>query len=216
MDQKLVEKIKKLLALAGNNPSAEEAKAAMLKAQRLMAENNISMEAVDEVPEDEIINEYVTSTPTTPFASALALIISKNFRCEVLLVSRFGYRFFGHKNDVELAKTIFQFAYKAMDKGRTKIRAKYREMGLDTKGIAPDYCYGFIRGLDEGFKKQVAENCWALVVVPDEATKKAAAQISRRGVAHQSIPKAAGNFAVRAKGYEDGMEASSYRKRLHD
>lgn len=39
---KIADKIQKLLALAGNNPSEEEAQAALLKAQELMAEYIIS------------------------------------------------------------------------------------------------------------------------------------------------------------------------------
>lgn len=38
---KIADKIQKLLSLAGNNPSQEEAQAALLKAQKLMAQYNI-------------------------------------------------------------------------------------------------------------------------------------------------------------------------------
>lgn len=37
----IADKIQKLLALAGNNPSQEEAQAALLKAQALMAKYNL-------------------------------------------------------------------------------------------------------------------------------------------------------------------------------
>lgn len=40
-NKKLVEKVKKLLKLAGNNPSQEEANAAYAKAQELIAEHNL-------------------------------------------------------------------------------------------------------------------------------------------------------------------------------
>ena len=40
---KMLEKVKKLLALAGNNPSEEEAQAAALKAQELIAQYNLDM-----------------------------------------------------------------------------------------------------------------------------------------------------------------------------
>ena len=42
--EKIMEKIKKLLALANNNPSEDEAMAAALKAQEMMAKYNIVLD----------------------------------------------------------------------------------------------------------------------------------------------------------------------------
>ena len=50
------EKIQKLLALAGNNPSDSEAKAAMLKAQELMLKYHI--ENPETVEDDQVISVY--------------------------------------------------------------------------------------------------------------------------------------------------------------
>lgn len=41
MEDKIIKKIEKLFALAGNNPNEKEAEAALLKAQKLMAEYGI-------------------------------------------------------------------------------------------------------------------------------------------------------------------------------
>lgn len=43
---KMLEKVQKLLALAGNNPSEQEAKAAAMKAQKLIAQYNLDMSAL--------------------------------------------------------------------------------------------------------------------------------------------------------------------------
>ena len=48
-EQKIIETIKKCLALASNNPSEEEARAAALKAQQLLAKYNIALADVEEV-----------------------------------------------------------------------------------------------------------------------------------------------------------------------
>ena len=47
-NERIIKRIEKLLSLAGNNPSQEEAQSAMLMAQKLMAEHNLSMEAFQE------------------------------------------------------------------------------------------------------------------------------------------------------------------------
>jgi len=44
LNERILEKLKKVLAKANNNPSAEEAKAAMLIAQRIMVKNNLCMD----------------------------------------------------------------------------------------------------------------------------------------------------------------------------
>ena len=46
-EKNIISKIEKLLALAGNNPYEDEAQAAMLKAQQLMAENNRTKETLN-------------------------------------------------------------------------------------------------------------------------------------------------------------------------
>ena len=43
---KIADKIQKLLNLAGNNPNEEEAQAALLKAQKLMAQYNVDLESL--------------------------------------------------------------------------------------------------------------------------------------------------------------------------
>ena len=57
--EKVLEQIKKLLARSMNNPFVAEAKACILKAQKLMAEHNLSMREVEDVPK-EVIREGVT------------------------------------------------------------------------------------------------------------------------------------------------------------
>ena len=46
MNDALIQKLKKLLALAGNNPSQQEAEAALSKAQALAIENGIDLALV--------------------------------------------------------------------------------------------------------------------------------------------------------------------------
>ena len=60
-DKNIISKIEKLLALAGNNPSEAEAQAAMLKAQKLMAEHNLDLAQFKDKPQEkkEAIKDYV-------------------------------------------------------------------------------------------------------------------------------------------------------------
>lgn len=56
-NEKIIEKIKKVLELSKNNPSIEEAKSAAIKAQRLMAEYHISMSEIEAIEDTENIVE---------------------------------------------------------------------------------------------------------------------------------------------------------------
>ena len=55
--EKIIEKVKKILELSKNNPSAEEAESAALKAQKLMAEYHISMAEIETMNDVENISE---------------------------------------------------------------------------------------------------------------------------------------------------------------
>ena len=54
MKEKIIEKIKKALALANNNKNPNEAQAAMLMAQKMMAKYHIEMQEIEESEESEI------------------------------------------------------------------------------------------------------------------------------------------------------------------
>ncbi len=51
---KLIERIKKLLALSANNPNPHEAQVALKRAQKLLAENDMSMTSITEVENEEV------------------------------------------------------------------------------------------------------------------------------------------------------------------
>ena len=54
--EKIIDKIRKVLELSKNNPSEEEAQAAALKAQKLMAEYHISIKEIETEVEGGRIN----------------------------------------------------------------------------------------------------------------------------------------------------------------
>ena len=88
MDNKsIISKIERLLALAGNNPSQEEAQSAMLKAQQMMAKYNLSMEAFQEKePEKKEVEQvWVKGGQSCQWMRSLAKVIADNFRCNLLI-----------------------------------------------------------------------------------------------------------------------------------
>lgn len=173
---KLVAKIKKLLALAGNNSSEAEAKAALVKAQELMAEAGIEVS----LDENEKI-EYgfvVANTPMNKgFRTSLAVIIARNFRCQVIMHGNL-VAFFGHKNDTIICKDAFEFAYRTAKANGDKEYGRCQKAGIETKNVFNSYVLGFLHGISVALDAQ----CKALmIVVPQDVKEQFVEQCNPKG-----------------------------------
>lgn len=166
--EQLMEKVSKLLALAGNNPSEAEANAAYAKAQKLIAEYNLNMDEFSEKKE-EIVMMPCVHPKNKGYRTKLAVIIGRNFRCRVMMCGN-TVNFVGYKTDAEVCVQIFNHAYKVSNKlGRAEVR-RYRAQGIDIHGVFNSYVSGFCAGMREVLDEQ----CRALmIVVPDEVNEEA-------------------------------------------
>lgn len=205
--EKVTEKIKKLLALSKNNPSEEEANSALLKAQAMMAEYDIS---IDECEPDKITygEERCEHKWNMGYRKPLAHVISTNFRCEIYYHGG-TVTFFGHKTDARIAKEAFEFAYKYAMVAGNKLYNQAYAAGTETKGLVNSYCAGFIRGL----KTKLDEQCTALkLITPQDVTDTFKAMTegwkeSKGGMRRDNFHPEA--FAA---GVKDGKEVLNGRK----
>lgn len=99
--EEILKKIDKLLALAGNNPSENEAISAALKAQALMAKYNIELADVQGAEYgQEIKKEIYTPKKSSHYVSkwkySLSQIIAKNFCCKTYSLGRDAIVFYIH------------------------------------------------------------------------------------------------------------------------
>lgn len=164
----IVEKIQKLFSLAGNNPSKEEAKSALLKAQELMAKYNIEQEELNKSGLKYTYELFDTRVKERGIHNTLASVIATSFSCRVL--GSAGYIcVFGRSDNANAACEAIKFAFKVMRKGAHK---EIRDLGLNSEGsgVAPiynTYCMGFIAGLKSSMEAQ----CVALaIIVPQDVT----------------------------------------------
>lgn len=168
--EKVLEKIEKLLALAGNNPSENEAISAALKAQELMAKYNIELADI----QGEAKAETITTETYTPKANChyvrkwrytLSQIIAKNFCCKTYSIARDAIAFYGYEKDAKIAVEVFKFLFETGNKLANRYYLKCKKEGKDTKGVLNAYLVGFCDGIKEVLDKQ----CTALmIVVPKE------------------------------------------------
>ena len=216
-DKNTISKIEKLLALAGNNPSEAEAQAAMLKAQKLMAENNLTMETLNQNKEPqkkEVVQEWFEGGQSSQRMRNLGKIIANNFRCDMMVGPKYGLVFIGLKEDAKICIQVFNFAAHTLEKNMRKIRRQYRKQGLSTEGISGDYSMGFIKGLSDKFKEQVAQNNWGLILVKDNMVTEYCESVSKGRAKSGKTLNSSGDMGLYLKGYTDGKSLVTDQKAI--
>ncbi len=169
---KIINKIKKVLELSRNNPSAEEAKSAALKAQKLMAEYRISMNDINEIKGiEEITEESVIVGMGNKWKYRLSAIVAKNFRCKTYFHGKDEVAFYGYDVDVKIAvetfKYLFEIGNRSANNFYNKKRIEVKKSGgyFDGSGIKNYFLAGYLQGISDVLDKQ----CTALmIVVPKE------------------------------------------------
>lgn len=176
INEKIIEKIKKVLELSNNNPSIEEAKSAALKAQKLMAEYHISMMEIEAIEDTEnIVEEKVSVGTGNKWKYTLSAIVAKNFRCKYFYYGKSSVVFYGYENDVEIAVMTFKMLFNIGNKESTKYYQKQRQEYIncsrrfDGRGIKNAFLNGYLLGIKEELEKQ----CTALmIVIPKDVEEK--------------------------------------------
>lgn len=126
--QTIINRINKLMELAGNNPSEHEAASAAEKAQAMLAEYNLSMadlKATDKPMSDMFINEDYT-TSGHPWRFGLGMAVAQLYFCAYYIRTRqqFGYDnpertkhcFAGAQHNVAVAKLIFAYLVETIER----------------------------------------------------------------------------------------------------
>ena len=211
----VINKVRKLLAKAENNPFPHEAQTALLKAQEFMAKHGISMADVEDskVPDrNEVIDQEITNITRTPWWQKwLSTIIADNFRCHVYTRIRGGrsvIRFIGRRDDIEIAKNVFSFAAQAIRFYSDRYLNELRKRGLPTKGVRNDYIRGFLKGLTDKFAEQVNKNDWGLVLVKDAEVDTVFNNLTLKNRKGPLIQSAQNQHAI-SEGYRRGQAFES-------
>lgn len=212
MNNAIIDKIKKLLALAENNTNESEAQNAALKAQKLIAKHNINVLELEEDYEEETIDENTLWVGEgKKWKYVLASIISKNFRCKEFWYGRKTVAFYGYKTDTEAAKEVFKFVFNVGHKLATRETNKY----TNKKGIYNTYLVGFLKGLDNSFNKQSK----ALMIIVPKEVNESYANLSKNwghsingSLNTQSYHNRETLYKVYNQGVEDGSHVMGTRE----
>ncbi len=213
MDTKLIEKIKKLLALSESS-NKHEAELSMLKAQELLAKHKLSLKEVREFNiADNAIKENITKISFTKakWKANLARLIADNFGCELYFKTKYSHTitYLGREEDITVCNIVLEYAIDCIDSAVKRIKYEYVKYGYSTRGLENDYAIGFINGLHEKFEAQKKANQeWGLVLVKDQEVIDAYKQIKFRKRKVNTSTQFQGHSKAYEKGHEDGEKFS--------
>lgn len=177
MEENIILKIKKLLALT-KSKNENESQNAMMKVQRLLIKHKLSIKEVEEYEiKDFKIEDYKTNQRFRgkSWKSNLANVLADNFSCYIYLKEE-NYKvrsicFYGKEEDVQICNIMLEYAIKYIDSEGNKLVKKMKQdkRRKHFDGIKNDYALGFIAGLEERFKYQIEKNeGWGLVIQKDK------------------------------------------------
>jgi len=170
----ILSKIKKLLALAENNSSADESQNSFLKAQMLLLKHGLTMNDVAESDISNTKNVLNTSIDESSrmlwWKKSLAHIISNNFRCKSFTSFRSVNTricIIGLEEDVSIATEIYNCAVRTVEH-QSKSYVKLNKKNGKSAGLKNDFIIGWLNGLEDKFKKQVESvKEYGLILVKD-------------------------------------------------
>lgn len=205
----IIDRIKKLLALAADNPSAAEATAAALKAQKLIADNDVAKSELYEKVEETISEIHSDRYKGNLWSLVLARTIADNFRCQLY---RHGFQewggkeysivFVGYETDAQAATVTFNNLFKIGNRlADAEVRMARQRYGT-AAGVKDSYLMG--RG-DGGFvggiRSELEKQCHELMLVRSEKVDDYYEEISR----------GFGKVRQRRRTYSEGYESKGFK-----
>ena len=207
---KMVEKIKKMMALAQDNPSEEEALSAALQAHKLMVKYNIHEDEVSlEEIKDEItsvFSEQKHGCHLMAWRKNLAGVVAKAFRCKAY-VSGQDVVFRGYKDDAQLALEVYLMLYVVGDKLGSKAYSQQLEETGTGKGAYNSMTIGFLHGVSDTLNAQ----CTALMVVTPKEVEEDWEYFSAGFVTGRKMTTTRINSKLYNEGYSEGKQAVKSR-----
>ncbi len=227
MNDKLIDRVRKLLALSDKtrNTSESEALAALEKAQSLMEEHNLSMSEIElneklhEIVEKR--EQFTSNRPSSWVGMIYGAIYNNIFSCTYyqqkdLNRNTFKYVFVGTPSNLELANHFCRYIIRAIEDISDLEMYKYKKSGGTENGKTwrSSFCYGaairVIERLREKYNKSVANvQQQGLVRVQKQAVNE---YLEKMGIRIKT--KQAGTLKS-ADGYLSGRDAGN-NLGLHD
>lgn len=212
--EKILTKIQNLFDLANNNSNENEAIAAAMKAQELMAKYNIELSQLNDDADKEMykaVYENTSKHEMKNWKTRLANVIARNFCCKYYMIQHgrgnSDVVFYGYKKDATIALEVFTFLYESGNKFAVRYYNKRKKDGFNTKGLMNTYLLGFVAGIKDVLDKQ----CKALMIVIPKEVKDSYAEMSKDFGTKSTTVKTTMDHQAWSDGHYDGKATMSAR-----
>ena len=217
--KKIINRIKKLLAMV-NGGTIHEKEVAIYQAQRLMAKYHIEEYQIRDFAKDKIVEVMSNVSVRKVIWQILASSIASNFRCKLYHSSPNGKRtlirpvFMGYQTDAEVAKEIFESAFRFAKKESTRVANYYYRTEGTSFGVKDEWLVGFINGLKDGFADQVelSNESALMVIIPPEVEDVYGKKTWANNALDPLGVNRNGNKALYDAGFNNGYAFSNNRK----
>lgn len=179
VDEVLLEKLRRVKAIADESKTDHECQTAMMMFQRLLAKHGLTTSEVTFEEKAEQIDTISihSSARVEMWLRNLHCVIAKHFRC--IPVSRGEYQgsgknrimtlqFIGHSADAEIAAEAFKTAKLCAERmyaRRVRVALENEALGAPARKIERNkYYIGFGFGLEAAYKQQEAEATFDLII----------------------------------------------------
>jgi len=183
-NKKVKDRIQKLLAL-GTSPNEYEAKCAILKAKKLMAEYKLSGEEFAKTGDLPIGVEsgLFFTTRKDHWIGNLSKVIAENNCCITFARTRPKSQkhrivFYGYENDAKICNETFVYAVDCVRNLFKPIKKKIKRHSACSSYVVnaamENYGLGFCAGLEQAYLEQMEQNYeeWGLVMVVPPSVKE--------------------------------------------
>lgn len=183
MNDRIKERIGKLLKVAEDSPYPAEVEAALLKAQELMAINGLTEGDINPSERGDVVEKEIDlGGRAERWKNCLAAVLAENFRCMTYRSRRVRHGgdsvafcsfvvILGRSDDVNIVFDAFCRCVLAVTRFALEYRAKTKSRW---QTVRSSYFTGFVRGLDDRFEEQKRQNPeWGLVLVRDSEVESA-------------------------------------------
>lgn len=208
--EKIIERIKKLMAVAEDRGATEhEAAAAALAAQRLIAQYDVEQWEIHTAKEEPIGEVYANDAPRR-WRWSLAHVIAPAFRCKYHETRKRVWHktrwrndhlitFYGYKTDATAAAMTFNSLYKIGN----RLASRYSR-GADY-GTYNAYVTGFVAGIQSELEKQTEA---LMIIVPPKVNEKYEVDFSSLREVDTTLKLGCGWDAYNAEtqGFMDGRD----------
>jgi hypothetical protein len=217
MDQKLLERIKKLLSLATSD-NEHEAKIAAERANELLIRHNLSIEHVEQLRDDDFVGEQLGTVKKriTVEDKLIRAILGKFFFVSTVQI-KFGrngssIKIMGEKTNIQIASYVYSFLHRTFK----DLWNAYKKQTGATVGSKQSYYLGLYDGLYQQLnsqKNKIVKECEAntnALAIVDEALEKYVKQMHPE-MKYSSLKVNNRDMSARDSGREHGENIRIHR-----